>query len=484
MTPFIINASFIMKGITINVKFMRNLILQEIIKQNQHWQDLGEKESIAPYKRKLFYKLIDYLKEKQILSIVGLRRTGKTTILKQIIKYLIEEKKINPQNILFISFDEALVTAKLTLNKYLDVFLDQTSDKQLKYIFLDEIQYVDKWQHILKRYYDTRPKIKFIISGSASLFIQKKSSESLAGRIYEFRLPPLDFEEFLEISKQNKELIASYKKFSLTDFDLNKNDFYPKKVELFLTKYGDKLQHLFEQYLLFYQFPETIFKDKEKIYKYLKEAIYKKTIEYDIPRLFDIDKIDELKFVFRFLISETANEIEYSAIAQETGIDINTLKRYISYYHNSLLFDVIYNYSKSIRKSKRLQKKGYIASPNFFSAFHLDFFKLQPISWQYLGRLVETYVYNILKQKFEYISFYKKREKEIDFICHNEILDKSGAKIIEVKYVNNLKREHFSFLKKVALEIFKAKQYYIFSKNQFFVSQEKIVLPCFLLNFK
>ncbi len=460
---------------------MRSLILSEIIKQNRHWQDFTEKESLADYKRKLFYKLAYYLKEKQILSVVGLRRTGKTTILKQLIEFLIKEKKVKPRNILFISFDEALVTSKLTLDKYLDVFLDQVSGQQLKYIFLDEIQYVNKWQHILKRYYDTRPKIKFIISGSASLFIQKKSNESLAGRIYEFKLPPLDFEEFLEMSKQDKNLIAGYKKNSLSSLEIKKKQI--KEIEFFLASYGNKLKGLFEQYLLFNQFPETIFQDKEKIYKYLKEAIYKKTIEYDIPRLFDVDKIDELKFVFRLLINETANEIEYGAIARETGIDINTLKKYIAYYHNSLLFNIVYNYSKSIRKSKRLQKKGYIASPNFFSAFHPNFFDLQPIAWQYLGRLTETYIYNILKQKFEYISFYKKRGREVDFICHNEILDKAGAKIIEVKYVNNIKREHFSFLKKVALEIFGAEQYYVFSKNQFFIGREKNILPCFLLNF-
>lgn len=90
---------------------------------------------------------------------------------------------------------------------------------------------------------------------------------------------------------------------------------------------GEKLKNLFEDYLLYYQFPETIYKDdKQKIYKYIEDSIYKKTIEYDIPRLFDVNKVDELKFIFRVLINETGNEIEYGKIASEAEIELNTLK--------------------------------------------------------------------------------------------------------------------------------------------------------------
>ncbi len=457
-----------------------NLILQEIVKQNKHWED-GYRFAAETYQRKLFFNLVKYLKDEQILSIIGLRRTGKTTILKQIIRYLIKQKNVNPRNILFISFDEALITSKLTLNKYLDVFLDNIDNKKRKYIFLDEIQYIEKWQHILKRYYDTRENIKFIISGSSSLFIQKKATESLTGRIYEFKLNPLSFEEFLEMSKIKKQLINEYKKFVITNLDEIKHN--EKEYQLFLVKYGKIFEKFFEDYLLYYQFPETIYKDsKEKIYKYIEDSIYKKTIEYDIPRIFDVDKIDELKFVFRILVNETGNEIEYGKMASETGIDLSTLKKYLSYFHNSLLFDVVYNHSKSIRKSRRLQKKGYVASTNFFSSFHPEFFHLTTISNKYMGKLVETYIYNILKEKFEYISFYKKGQKEIDFICNNEILDKNNSKLIEVKYINNITKEKFSFLEKTALEVFKTKKYYIFSKREFYNDGKKIAIPCFLVN--
>lgn len=457
------------------------MILEEIIRQNKHWNDAGCLHDPKKYERKLLMSLKKYLPNEQILSIVGLRRTGKTTILKQLIDYLIDKEKINPKNILLLSFDEALITAKLSLNKYFDAFLDKLDNNDRRYIFIDEIQYIDKWQHILKRYYDTRGNIKFIVSGSSSIFIQKKTTESLVGRNYEFKLPHLSFEEFLEMSGSPKILVDGYKKFSISDIE--KISYSDKDCLWFLTQHGEKLQGLFEKYLLNYQFPETIaIADKNEIFNYIENSIYKKTIEYDIPRLFDINKIDELKFIFRILINETGQEIEFGKMSSEAGIDIHTLKKYITYFHESLLFDLAYNYTKSIRKSRRLQKKGYIASANFFSAFHPELFENKSVAGLYMGKLAETYIYNILKEKYEYVSFYKKGQKEIDFVCNNEILNKKSAKLIEVKYANDIENENFSFLDNTAKNIFKVKKYYIFSKKQFGTDGDKIIIPCFLFN--
>lgn len=458
----------------------KDLIIEEILRQNKHWNDAKYFYDPKKYERNLLKSLKKYLPNEQILSIVGLRRTGKTTILKQLINYLIDSEKINPKNILLLSFDEALITSKLSLNKYFDAFLDNLDDKTRKYIFIDEIQYINKWQHILKRYYDTRGNIKFIVSGSSSIFIRKKTTESLVGRNYEFKLPHLSFGEYLEMSKAPSALIGEYKKFSIADIDkISRND---KEYLWFLMQYGKKLQNLFEEYLLNYQFPETIaIGDKREIADYVESSIYKKTIEYDIPRLFDINKIDELKFIFRILIDETGQEMEFGKMSSEAGIDMHTLKKYMVYFHDSLLFDLVYNYSKSIRKSRRLQKKGYIASTNFFTAFHPELRESKPASDLYMGKLVETYIYNILKEKYEYISFYKKEKKEIDFVCNNEVLNKKSAKLIEVKYANDIEKENFSFLANTAKKIFKTDKYFIFSKNQFATDDDKVVIPCFLI---
>ena len=461
----------------------KNLILSEIITQNKHWENDSSFFEHQKHQRRLFLELVKYISERQILSIVGLRRTGKTIILKQLINHLIVSKGVNSHNILFLSFDEALITSKITLKNYLDAFLkDIFRGKSTEdvYIFLDEIQYIDKWQHILKRYYDTNQKIKFVVSGSSSLFLKKKTTESLAGRIYEFRLEPLNFEEFLELSDVPETLLADYRKYSISSGELTV-PYDQKEYDFFLANKGNTLRGLFEEYLLYYQFPEMVLqKDIHKVRKYISESIYKKTIEYDIPRLFGVEKIDELKFLFQLLVNENGSIIEFKTISSEAGIEENTLKKYISYFQESFLVDVLYNYSKSFRKSKRLQKKGYIASTNFFTAFRTDWMKNDILKSEYFGVLVETYVFNLLKKKYRYVSFYRKGKEELDFIASNDYRNTSECSLIEVKYTNTIKWNDIKFADRISKKIFKTK-YLVYSKNEFKIDEHKCIIPCFLI---
>lgn len=461
----------------------KSLILKEIFDQNKHWKSDNSFFEEKKHKRKLFFEILKYLKDRQIISIMGLRRTGKTIILKQLIKYLIQSEKINPERILFLSFDEALITSKLTLKDYLDVYFDEIIKNDFgktAYIFLDEIQYVHKWQHILKRYYDLYRNLKIIISGSSSLFLKKKTTESLAGRIYEFVLPPLNFEEFLEISGSEKELISEYRKYAVNAGQIN-IEMLAENYEKFIYQRGNELEKKFEEYVILYQFPEMIGEtDPDKIRKYIADSIYRKAVEYDIPRIFGIDKIDELKFVFQMLVNENGSILEFKNISSEAGIEKNTLKKYIQYFQDSFLINIVYNYSKLFRKSKRLQKKVYIPSTNFYSLNHPELFKDPVLRLEHLGKLAETYFFNLLRQKYQYVSFFRKGSEELDFVAADDILDKKSYRLIEVKYSNKLKRNDFRFAKKAA-KIFKKEKYLVYSKNSFGIEKDKIIIPCYLI---
>ncbi len=144
-----------------------SLILEEITRQNKFW--VREKQSAFfgdnAFKRELYSKLVELLPDRSIISIVGLRRVGKTVLLKQLIEYLINEYAVDPRNILFLSFDEAMLSSAVKFDDYLRNDLSNFHARRTGrlYIFLDEIQYAPKWQHILKRFYDTEPDIKFKI---------------------------------------------------------------------------------------------------------------------------------------------------------------------------------------------------------------------------------------------------------------------------------------------------------------------------------
>lgn len=460
----------------------KELILKEINRQNQHWDDKNSNFSDSNrYKRHLFDKIIAYLPYRQILSIVGLRRTGKTVLLNQVIDHLINREKISRKNILFLSFDEALLSKTIKLENYLDAYFENflENKKERIYIFLDEIQYVSKWQHILKRYYDANLNLKFIISGSSSLFLRKKSTESLAGRIYEFNLNILSFAEYLDLISANENLIKEYKEiiFDLEKFDLAGIAGKKIKIENFLARFGGETAVLFEKFLSSGHFPEIVSEQNEEVArKYIKESVYKKTVEFDIPKIFGIEKVDELKFLFEIFIHETGNALELQNIASEAEIDKKTLNKYLEYFQSSLLLNVAYNYTKSFRKSHRQLKKIYVASANFyFLEKNLD----AMIRSRIIGHLAETHAYNLLNKNFEYVSFLRKRGKEIDFIASNNLLDQKSLKLIEIKYRESMDEEKFDFIESVARKK-KVEKYVVFSKKQFAIEYKKVILPLFL----
>jgi len=462
----------------------KELILKEIIRKNLHWDEKNfDFFEGNQYKRQLFNEIIAYLSYRQIISIVGLRRTGKTVLLNQVLEYLIRHEKVERKNILFLSFDEALLSKAIRLENYLDAYFENflVNKKERIYIFLDEIQYADKWQHILKRYYDTNHNLKFIISGSSSLFLRKKSTESLAGRIYEFKLNTLSFLEYLELTAADKGLIEKYKKiifnFKTGEVDaLGENKI---KIENYLAEYGEKTVILFEKFLSQGHFPEIVSEDNEEVVrKYIKESVYKKTIEFDIPKIFGIEKVDELKFLFEIFINETGNALELQNVAGEAEIDKKTLNKYLEYFQSSLLLNIIYNYTKSFRKSHRQNKKFYIASTNFyFLEKKID----SIIRAQIIGHLAETHAFNLLSKNFEYTAFLNERGKEIDFVVTDNLLDQKNIKLIEVKYRENLSHEKFSFIESISKKK-KIEKYFVFSKKKFSVNDNSIILPLFLID--
>ncbi|MBU1110457.1 ATP-binding protein [Patescibacteria group bacterium] len=453
------------------------LILKEIFRQNKHWVNHGEffaDIKNITVKRDLFDEIKPFLEKRQILSIVGLRRVGKTVLLKQIIQARLQ--KVDPESIFFLSFDQALLFGKIDLSDYLNAYLSKIAPpKKRLWLFLDEIQYAENWQHIIKRYYDTEPRIKFIISGSSSLFLQKKSTESLAGRIYDFTLPVLSFKEYLELKGADLLLLEGLNACSLIPGD----EVTQKEArEKFVNKYKGILGSQFEDYLKFGQFPEIVKEIDTNIkQKYLAESVYRKSVEYDIPQIFGVDKIDELKFLFQVLINEVGSIVEIQNIARETQVNQATVKKYLEYFENSFLIHILYNFTKSFRKTKRGLKKVYLGSTNFFSAFHdyRDFV----ISRQQIGFLAENYCLSILKRVFDYTSFYRVRQKEIDFVATNDLLNKKQFRYFEVKYRSQLRNKDFSYAQKITQE--NRARLQVISQDQFRINKNYSIIPIWLL---
>lgn len=393
--------------------------------------------------RPIIKEIDKYIEAPQIISILGLRRTGKTTVLKHYINKLLDGN-ISSDKILFFSFEDYLGKSEADvletlLNIYLNRYLqkDIWEIKEKLYIFLDEIQYIDHWQDILKRFYDKNNNLKFIISGSFSAVIRKKSTESLAGRLFEVAVPLFSFYEYCLLRNLNLNFSPVSVK-NLTKITSKELSATSKFQELYQTK----LEQLYEEYLYKGQFPEAaLFREDDLASGYIRGSILKKILTQDAAKIFKIDKIGEFSALYKIISKETGNLFELSNLAREVGINKDTLNNYLYYLEHLFLLRLIYNYTKKLRKQYRIQKKIYIASPNF-TCNELSVNNNSPLFTMILGNLVETAVFQLLNYQHKEVFFWRKREKELDFIIkENETLVP-----IEVKYVNKLLPKHLSVL--------------------------------------
>jgi len=421
---------------------MINLInANKLYIRNPWWRDsnflFDEKGWI---RRDLYFELERNMEQPLALSILGLRRVGKSTILKQLINKLFAEGK-DPKRIFYYLFDDLeQINTSENLDALLSMYFEQILQEPLHalsspvYIFFDEIQYVPDWQTILKRYYDlSEKKIKFIISGSQSVLLEGKNKETMAGRIFDYYLPPLSFDEFMKIKEEK----SSNDKIDL--FDLTK-DFHT----LSRFNFGEisKMEELAREYVLWGQFPECLKmpQDGSSAASYIRESVVGKILQ-DIIVIYKIRKPDDFKIVAYYFINNSSSIFEVDNIAREVGISPLTINKYIKYLTKGYLMDILYKEHRTIVKRGRILKKAYATSPNFTSSINGYSFSNFDQAPEAFGKIMEGAVFDLIKSRYgnniiekANVFFWRNGKKEIDFI-----VSKGKERVpVEVKFSNNI----------------------------------------------
>lgn len=413
---------------------------QELSLKNEWWiNDQYKAEEAGFPKRDLFAVIENNLEHPLMLNMVGLRRVGKSTILKQIIGKLLDQK-VKSTNIFYFLFDYSSQIQKPEfLNEVLSVYFKEVINKpslsldERVYVLLDEIQYIEDWQSILKRYYDlSGKKIKFIVTGSQSILLKGKYRESLAGRIFDYYLPPLSFREFVRIHNDDVKMFEP--------FDLAKLPEVYGELSSYNAYYGSKITELSREYITTGQFPETRqLPTLESKQEYIVESVIGKVID-DCIRIFNIEKTDEFKLIAKHILNNVSSIFEQVNISREVAVSRLTLDKYLEYLKDSYIFEILYKYHKSPIKRGRILKKVYTLCINFTCA--LNRYKESHIDEvpQAFGKIIENVIYNILTQKYrgsqmsESLSFWRQGEKEIDFLVNQN----EKQLPIEVKFSNNI----------------------------------------------
>ncbi len=356
----------------------------ELYKQNPWWEGKFKEESYL--REKYLAQVFKNLKSKEIIILTGLRRVGKTTIIKQAIKKLLEDNK--PEDILFVSLD-SFNLLEFSIHRLIEEYrkVHKKSVSDFFYLFLDEVSSRENFEQELKSIYDNE-NIKVICSSSIATLLRDRKA-NLTGRTRTIEVMPLDFQEFLQF----KEVTISK----------------PDKA---------KLESYFNDYLRLGGMPSYVLtEDKNYLNELIENIIYKDIIAYH-----KIGAEKTIKELFVLLCQRVGKPMSYNKLADVLKISVDSVKRYVGYFEKAYLFYIVDRYAKSYNEKVTSPKKIYIGDigiKNLITGFK-DF-----------GASFENLVF--LKIKDENPTYYLEKAVEIDFIMKDSL--------IEVKYGRELEKK-------------------------------------------
>lgn len=387
------------------------------------WWETGKvpPELLKDYRRPVVQGLMSYLALERIVIVKGARRTGKTTIFYQLIDELIR-KGISSRDILFISFDDIKMRGVLEdiLKTYQHINRRLIKEGTPVYLFMDEVQFFEEWQFSIKKYFDRKYPIKFLISGSAATLI-KKGSESLAGRTIEETVYPFSFYEFLCLNLRKPKLLEAVNrlraafKFELVDITA-------------LVPYLTELRIAFEEYTEKGGVPSLFGIREALLWKRMaREDIIEKVIYRDLVELYDIKKPEALERLFIYLSGITSQLLSVANIANSLGLSREYTEKYIVYLEQAYLIRRLNKYAKSVEKSVRSAEKVHLVDSGLINA----------VSKVAIGNLIESMAASHLFRRRDAKIYYYRDRYEVDLVLETA----EGLLPIEVKFTDTIRKQ-------------------------------------------
>ena len=358
-------------------------LLDLLVSLNPWW---GSKDFEAGVRRERYSsKIRKYHASGEIVVLSGVRRSGKTTLLYQLIHDLIHEQNIDPRSILFVNCDEpALARLDQPLDAVLSTYRREVYSQEGACLIFDEIQNITGWERWIKAIYD-RKLFSLVISGSSSYLLDSELATLISGRYLSVPVYPLNFTEYLLFQgmKIETEPIAL----------LN------KKYEI--------LEHL-RHYLHEGGFPQVVRQTDEDLKIDQLRAYYDSIVYRDIVRVNEVRNQRSMGDLLFYLLTNIASPYSYRQLVQLLGMDAATIQEYIQYACMAkVLFEVRF-FSYSLKTQARNNKKVYCIDNGLRNAVSFTFSADE-------GKCAENLVY-IELQRRGYDPYYWKKAGEVDFV--------------------------------------------------------------------
>lgn len=327
-------------------------------------------------------KIIPHIDTPFVKILTGVRRCGKSTLLKMIIEEL-GKRGIDKDNILHYNFDSLQYDEIKTSKKLYDVIGERLSKTGRSYLFFDEIQEVQSWERVINSLM-TDFDVDIYVTGSNSHMMSSEISTYLTGRYITFRVYPLSFAEYLEFKNQYTEVSTPH-----------------LELPLYLKQGGFPAVHLKEY-------------TQDEIYSIVKD-IYNSTIFTDIIKRNGIRKVDQLERIVKFSFGNVGKTFSATSISkylknENRAINNETVYNYLSKLEGAYILHRCSRFDLEGKEILKTQEKFYLAD----SAFKYSVLGYTPDS---IAAMLENIVYlELLRRGYEvYVG--KLKATEIDFVA-------------------------------------------------------------------
>jgi hypothetical protein len=324
---------------------------------------------------------------KRSISIIGPRRVGKTYTMFQIIKSLLEDK-ISINQIIYINFERTDLEGSNTkdLTNMMETFYEiypQNKNKKT-WLFLDEIQNVEKWEKFIRTVID-HENVQVFISGSSSKLLSKEIATSMRGRTITYTILPFSFTDYLITEKiETRKYLSTSEKSRMIN-----------ELKSYVENGG---------------YPEVIFypKEKEKILLDIVET----TIHRDVIERYKIRNTKLLKLLIRSLISSSVREFsvhKFYNFIKSTGMKAskNSLYNYVDALTDVFFVFLVRRFAYSYKEIEQSLPKIYLIDNGILTSNGIKDY----------GRLMENLVFIELIRRGKDVYYYKSTDgKEVDFV--------------------------------------------------------------------
>ncbi len=346
-------------------------------------------------------KLLELLETNFVVSVIGVRRSGKSTILRQVAKELC--KKVGKENVLIVNFEDRRFTKPdlRVLDRVFEVYVEEIGPTGKPFVFLDEVHRVDGWEKWVRTFHELK-KAKIVVSGSTSQLIRGELSTLLTGRHLDLNVFPLNFKEFLKF--RNLEL--------KTGLDVLENE--------------TRIKSLLKEYLVWGGYPEVVL--TERFRKEILQNYFEDIVTRDIVERYGVRKIEEMKTLAKFYLSNTGKYTTFSSVKKFLELSKDTIEKFSTYFQEVFMIFFLKMFDYSLKNQEIVPRKIYCIDNGLVSAMG---FRVS----EDRGRLMENLVYLELMKKSGEVFYWKEygraEGREVDFLVRDGLRVK---RLIQVTY--------------------------------------------------